>query len=125
MLQKLDYRDNVYHLSIQGNFRDGKDSLYFITDSEVWHVSFVKTKEGIEEWIRDVVVLEGMNDLFIGEIEFRYRSHYKTMSGVRSFIKKQPAFSDHKETIIHYLTSFWGRFVSKHFYPPGSDDIPF
>lgn len=103
MLEKLNYKYNFFGLRIQGNFRDSKSSMYFISQKQSWHITFVKVDDKIEEWIREVVVIDGMNDIFISQVEFKYSSPYKSMSGARAFLKKQMDFEEYKSFIYEYL----------------------
>lgn len=74
-MKKLDYKHNVFNLDISGIFSDSKDSMFYISSSGCWHVTFVKkTKYRIEEWLREVIVLDDLSDIFLSEVEFTYRS---------------------------------------------------
>ena len=103
MLEKLNYKKNSFKIGIQGNFRDGKDSMYFISQKQSWHITFVKVDGKIEEWVRKVVVVDGMKDMFISEVEFKYWSVYKGLRGVRAFLKKQKEFEEYKGFIYDFL----------------------
>ena len=103
MLTKLDHKRNYYDLEIKGNFKDGKDSMYFISKEESWHVTFVKVGNQIEEWVRKVFVLEGMDDVFLSEVEFKYTSEFSSVRSYRAFLKKQNEFEDYKKVIVELL----------------------
>jgi len=58
-MKKLKHKYNKFQLEISGNFTDSKDSMFHITSSGCWHVTFVKkSKDRIEEWLREVIVLD-------------------------------------------------------------------
>ncbi len=105
MLKKLDYKKNHHTLFIEGNFQDSKDSFYFICLEHVWHITFVKVGDKIEEWIREIIIVDGVEDFFLAEVDVRYTSNYKTMGGARGFIAKQPLFSQYKEIINEFVKS--------------------
>ena len=103
MLTKLDHKRNYYDLEIKGNFKDGKDSMYFISKGESWHVTFVKVGNQIEEWVRGIFILEGMDDVFLSEVEFKYTSEFESVRSYRAFLKKQMEFENYKKVIVELL----------------------
>ncbi len=126
MLQKLNYRNKKLRINIQGCFADGRDAMYYISDDEYWHVTFVKVDEGVEEWLRKIVLMPGTDELFISEVEFKYRSEYKTIGGARGFVKKQPDYNNYKHIIYKCLTEatvFGGYYNPTS--PSRGDDVPF
>ena len=128
MLQKLNYKNNDFDFRILGNFKDARDSMFYISTNESWHITFVKVDGKLEEWIRKVVVVQGMDDLFISEVEFKYASNYKSISGARSFIKKQKNYDDYKSFIYDYLRQtfrFGNAFSDSSRFSFDVDDTPF
>jgi len=128
MLQKLNYKSNNFDFRIQGNFKDSTDSMFYISANESWHITFVKVDGKLEEWIRKVVVVQGMDDLFISEVEFKYASNYKSISGARTFINKQMEYDDYKSFIYDYLRQnfrFGSAFSNTSRFSFDSDDMPF
>ena len=128
MLEKINYKNNDFDLRIQGNFKDSRDSMFYISANESWHITFVKVDGKLEEWIRKVVVVQGMDDLFISEVEFKYVSNYKSISGARSFIKKQMNYEDYKSCIYDYLRKnfrFRNAYLDNGRFSFDLDDTPF
>ena len=126
MLKKLDHKNNNLRLQLQGNFSDSKDSFFSISQEQSWHVTFVKVDDQVEEWIRKIVALEGTDDIFISDVEFKYVSQYKTIGGARAFIKKQADYLKYKDFIYGFLTQPGIR--SDYFYPNrgyGDMEVPF
>ena len=126
MLKKLDHKNNNLRLQLQGNFSDSKDSFFSISQEQSWHVTFVKVDDYVEEWIRKIVALEGTDDIFISDVEFKYASQHKTIGGARAFVKKQADYLKYKDFIYGFLTQPWIR--SDYFYPNrgyGDMEVPF
>jgi hypothetical protein len=126
MLKKLDHKNNNLRLELQGNFSDSKDSFFSISKAESWHVTFVKVDDHVEEWIRKIVVLEGTDEIFISDVEFKYISHYKALGSARAFVKRQADYLKYKEFICVYLNQPVQ--MSDYFYPNrgyGDMDAPF
>lgn len=103
MLKKLDYKNLTHQIKIEGSFKDTKDSFYFISQKECWHVTFKKVDGRIEEWVRELILMDGLDDVFLSEVDFRYNSKYKTMAGPRRFISKLPSYGEYKFFINEYL----------------------
>ena len=103
-MQKLKHRNNSFSLEVAGNYRDSDDSMYFISSKESWHVTFVKiSKDRVEEHLRKVIVMEGLNELYLSEVEFTYCSEYETVRSYRSFLRKQKEFDDFKDILQVYF----------------------
>ena len=97
-MKKLQHEFNSFNLEISGNFTDTIDSMFHIPARECWHVTSVKVaKDRIDEWIREVIVLEGLDDFYLSEVEFTYRSEFNSVRGYRSFLRKQKTFEDFEE----------------------------
>ncbi|TXB66160.1 hypothetical protein FRY74_06195 [Vicingus serpentipes] len=105
MLEKLDYKNNHHYLLIEGNFKDSNESFFYISQKQVFHVTFVKVGKQVEEWIRKLIIVDGMDEFFISEVEFKYVSNYKTMGGARNFISKQLDYLKYKDIINEHIKS--------------------
>ena len=91
--------------------------MYFISSKESWHVTFVKiSKDRVEEHLRKVIVMEGLNELYLSEVEFTYCSEYESVRSYRSFLRKQKEFDDFKDIlqVSYECTSNGMHFLQRH-----------
>lgn len=102
------HKKNTFSISINGNFKDSRDSFYKLTKDGIFHITF-KKGEGdlIYEEVREVVVLKEVNHLFPDSFPILiYPSRFKTIRSYRTFLTKQEAFSEHEEFIKKYAYFF-------------------
>jgi len=103
-MQKLPHKHNHFSLDISGNFKDSADSMFYIHASECWHVTFVKiSKNRIEEHLRKVIVLDGLDDFYLSEVEFTYCSDFESVRAYRAFLRKQESFLNHEGFLKIYF----------------------
>lgn len=122
-MKKLSHKFNKLQIEISGNFTDSENSMFHISRSGCWHVTFVKISKGrVDEHLREVIVMEGLDDVYLSEVEFTYRSEFESVRSYRAFLRKQEKYEDNK-AILQRL--FQTNTIKQERYFDFDNDTPF
>ncbi len=99
------HKNNVFRVSIKGNFSDTKDSFYCFSDEQAVHITFRKRPDGvILEEVRELVIMDEIDQFFpMQDADLTYKSNYKSVTGYRGFVRSLPKFEDHKHFLQKYI----------------------
>ena len=119
------HKNNTFDVLIKGNFRDGKDSFYSISEKYFVHITFVKREDKtIWEEVRSLMMFENIDEFFPNaEPDLIYRSNYNSVRGYRAFLNRQPLFEEHEPFLKKYGNLMYIKPV--HGFSGFDDSLPF